>query len=706
MNDTTNYFGVSTILFRELPLEKALEKISKTKLKLIDLTIVLPKFCPHYNPLNTNSEDDKKLKELIESYELKVSTLNVSPGFYNKDNPDLVTKFLKRSIEISELLNANSITMPSGLKVSDDIWIENVKIVKKYLTEIAKIANDSGVLISVETPHFNTLTETIEQAKKFHEIIDYDTIKCTFDTSHVTRGENNTLLEGLDKIGLNKINHIHLRDSIGEDISLTPGKGHGNFVELFNYLKSRNYKGHYIFELEYNDYSEKKKLSELEFAYQYCTEIYNNRKLSKILKIKTNKFNLFIERFRHNPKKEIQKKENLFKFLKKFKPFIIKISPDVVYEGKWKKKYRFIRAKNVNVNYKPTSIEIEENPEKICKIGIIGCGWAGTEMHAPGFHRLNNTEIIGGFDIDKDKTKKFAQKFNCKAYGTVEDMVKYGKPDIVSICSTEWAHYESAVYLLRNGVDVFTEKLMATRYSHAKEMVETAKQYNRVLAVNYNYRFIPGIAKIKEVIEQKPLGKLSFFNINVHAMSYAHAIDLLTYLGGKIKTVSGTFQNDDKIRIFGNTDWSLYDEDILYVPSINASVTCEFENGAVGVINSSYYYYLYAFVLSIETVFEQGAITLNGINMFDIIGKLSYYKKGFLNSKIKTIDINHKKGVYTKGYEYTFFNSIEYFMRKYINNRKSMTPGEQGLFNIELEKAIYKSNKEKTKINLSDFINP
>jgi predicted dehydrogenase len=237
---------------------------------------------------------------------------------------------------------------------------------------------------------------------------------------------------------------------------------------------------------------------------------------------------------------------------------------------------------------------------------------------------------------------------------------------------------------------------MATRYSHAKEMVETANRYNRILAVNYNYRFMPGIRKIKEVIEQKAFGELSFFNINVHAMSYAHAIDLLSYLGGKIKTVSGTFRNDNSIRIFGNTDWSSYDTDILYVPSINASVTCEFENGAVGIINSSYYYNLNSFVLSIEAVFENGVITLNGINMFDTTGNLSF----FCRQKIKKVDMNYKKGVYARGYEYTFFSSIESFIRNYIEGKKPETPGEQGLFNMEIEKAIFKSCTEKIKISM------
>ena len=97
--------------------------------------------------------------------------------------------------------------------------------------------------------------------------------------------------------------------------------------------------------------------------------------------------------------------------------------------------------------------------------------------------------------------KKFAKKYKCEAYTSIEEMALIGKPDIVSICSNEWAHYEAAIFFLKNGVDVFTEKIMATKYKDAKEMVEIAKKYKRVLGVNYNYRFLPGIKKLKDIIE-------------------------------------------------------------------------------------------------------------------------------------------------------------------------------------------------------------
>jgi len=134
----------------------------------------------------------------------------------------------------------------------------------------------------------------------------------------------------------------------------------------------------------------------------------------------------------------------------------------------------------------------------------------------------------------------------------------------------------------------------------------------------------------------------------------------------------------------------------LYVPSLYAAVCFEFEKGFIGNVNSSFFYDLDAFILSIDAVFQKGVLTLSGINLYNALGNLSYST----NEKIRKVDMDHKKTAYGESFAYTFYNSIESFIRNYSHDKPVEIPGEQGLFNIELEKAIYRSNEEKTKIDL------
>jgi predicted dehydrogenase/sugar phosphate isomerase/epimerase len=687
--------GISTLVFRELNLNDALENISRMKVEKIDLTIILPTFCPHYNPLLTKKDDDLQLKDLINSFAYTVSTLNIVPGYFNVEDPERVEYFVKRSIDIAALLGAHSITMPSGAKVELKKWEENVLLVKKHLIELSKYANDNGVSISIETPHVRTLTETVKETKRFHDILDEPKIKCTLDTSHVGRLGKLRISDAVKYIGSARINHVHLRDVFGEDIDFTPGKGNCDFISFFKYMKNNSYTGDYILELEYEDINENQKAKEIDFAIEYCNEILNNRRLSLSIKLQTTGIFKFVERVKRNPKAEIKRHKRLLSFVKivktKIKPYV----PEKVYEGRWRTKVRWNKGRVVR--HQKNSVKLAYKSNRVVKVGIVGCGYAGRKMHAPGFQRLKDVEIIGVYDLDQEKTKICAKAFGAKACASLGELILRCKPDLLSVCSREWAHYEIVMAALTNGVDVFCEKLLATRYNDALKMVNTAKKYNRVLGVNYNYHYMPGIKKIKEVIVQQALGKLAFLNINVHAFSYAHALDLLSFLGGKIISVSAYYKNDDSIRQFGGTDWRVYDEDILYIPSIAISVTVEFEKGTIGIVNSSYYYNLHSFILSIEAVFESGVISLSGINMYNVLGNLSFFSSG----RIRKVDMNYKRNVYAKGYEYTFYESIKDFMDCYVAGKPVPTTGERALFNMKLEKIISISNLNHEKIYLN-----
>jgi predicted dehydrogenase len=560
--------------------------------------------------------------------------------------------------------------------------------------EVADYAEKKKIGLCVEAPHLNTLTENVEQAVAFLETINDPRIKCTFDTSHVSRGKRSSLVEGLNKIGIERIHQIHLRDSLGEDISITPGKGQADFIPFIKELKECNFKGYLIFELENEGNTTQQEERELRFAYSYIQDIIQNGNVSLGKKIITSRIYQLGERIVRNPKAEIKRHKKLHMLARGIKRNWYLFAPIKTYEGVWKRRWRIRR--NKVIEHRPRSIILEKNPQRLIKVGIIGCGWAGSKMHAPGFQRLNSVRIVGVIDIDKTKAFRTARKFKCNYYTNLEEMVEKEKPDLVSICTREWQHYEPTLTLLNSGVDVFCEKIMASRFQHGLEMVEAAEKNRRVLAINYNYRFMPGIRKIKEIIQSGCLGKLALIEIRVHAFSYHHALDLIYFLGGKIKSVSAYYHNDNSIRDFGGTDWSQYDEDILYVPSTNLSATFELENKVLATINSSYYLNHQGFILSLDTVFENGAVSLTGLTIFETLGILSYTS----NRRVNDFSWNHRKGVFAKGYEYTFYGSIESFMRNYVCGRNPETSGSHGLFIMGLEKAVSESSRNKCKVYL------
>jgi predicted dehydrogenase/sugar phosphate isomerase/epimerase len=681
INSVTRDFGASTITFRELDVFKSLGYLKNAGFRKIDLTVV-PGFCPHWSLDEYNETKNKKLVEYFNKNNLILSSLNIAPGYINREKYEVITNRLFNAAKLAYDLKCNIITMPAGTRVEESEYTNTLRMITTFLREIAKRIYDQYVVfISVETPHKNTFTETITQSIDFHNEVDSEYVRCTLDTSHVNLEKYGNIDAYFDSLG-NIINHVHLRDAIDDDISFTPGKGDIDFKKILTGLNNSIYDGDYILELEYHSYSIKRRLKELDFASDYLTELKDNN-IGIKSKIKSNKYYTLVEGLFYNPVEEIKRNKAIYSKLKKTKNIITFLRPENVFEGRWVRKYRFNKKRNYRPKFK--SIIIENNPAIIYKIAVIGLGYAGN-MHAFGFARLNNCKIIGGVDINHHKRKTFKNIFHCKTYESIQDMISQNKPDIVSICTREWLHYKDAKFCIENDIDVFCEKLLTTRIDEANILLDLVKRKNRVLAVNYNYRFIPPIQKLKEIIEVQALGKLCHFSINVHAFSYAHAIDLLTYLGGKIKNVSGYNLNDNNFRDFAGTNWDEYDDDIQYIPSMATCLAVEYENGNLGVINSSRHYPLPTYIMSIEAVFTEGIVNINGLNQYNVLGKLTYNKNGF--GKIKKVDINYKKHAYTSGYELPFYESVKSFMEHYISDKEFEVDVKQAIFNMNLEKKL------------------
>lgn len=683
-------FGVSSVLFKHEPLEIALRHLNDNNEKVIDLVFAPPVFCPHYNPLKATSQENLKLKEMLGKYSFTVSSLNIVPGKLNAGDVEKTIRFIVSTIELCKFLDVKILTIPSGAKVREFEWIENVESIGQKLTELIKIAKDNNVTLSVEAPHGNSITESIDEVVKFVDVINLPDLKLTFDTSHAHLYHKFDISDAFEKIGKERINHIHIRDTLKGSINLTPGTGTCDFKKFFRYLTEINYNKHVIYELEYHGLSNERILKELKFAKDYINAIINDEKLDLGFRVKTNKYFNILKRFREHPKAELSRHPKLFEFTRLVANPIMRLRADKVFIGYYKKMLRPFKGKVTNL--KKNSISISS--AKKLNVGIIGLGTVGFRWHAVGLNRIKEVNIIGGFDLDPEKNILFAQKYRTKVYESIDDLLNKDNLDLVLISTREWQHHDIIKKAFENDIDVFCEKILTTRICEAEELVRIVQKKNRFFAVNYNYHYLPGVVKLKEFIDNGKLGYLSYLNIIVHSSAYAHAIDLVRYLGNKITSISSLIREDDKLKSNG-VNWSLFDESIQYLPTRATSVTFTYEDGSFAVINSTDLYDLNKMIISVEAVFEKDVLVLNGINMFNCLGNLT-------NSQHKKIDydLDINKGVYTKRFGYTFFESIKDTMNKYANNETPPTSGEDALFDLRLENLIFESSKTGQKIYL------
>ncbi len=76
------------------------------------------------------------------------------------------------------------------------------------------------------------------------------------------------------------------------------------------------------------------------------------------------------------------------------------------------------------------------------------------------------------------------------------------------IATPSSTHYELSKLFLENGKDVFVEKPITLKSENAKELVEIANKYNRILMVGHLFRYHPAVRDIKKRIDLGEFGKL------------------------------------------------------------------------------------------------------------------------------------------------------------------------------------------------------
>ena len=118
--------------------------------------------------------------------------------------------------------------------------------------------------------------------------------------------------------------------------------------------------------------------------------------------------------------------------------------------------------------------------------------------------------MIGSRSIDK--AKKFSNEFNCKKYGTFEDVISDDSVDAVYISTPIGIHEEWAIKAASAGKHILCEKSSTTSFESAKKMTEHSKQNNVRILEGFVFRFHPQHQKVKELIDNNKIGDLVSFN--------------------------------------------------------------------------------------------------------------------------------------------------------------------------------------------------
>jgi len=144
---------------------------------------------------------------------------------------------------------------------------------------------------------------------------------------------------------------------------------------------------------------------------------------------------------------------------------------------------------------------------KEVNVAVIGTGAWG-KNHARVFYELENAHLVAVCDINEERAKSIATKYNAEYFTNFEDILKRADIEAVSIATPTTTHYSIVEKALDYNKKVLVEKPIASTIEEAKKIANRIKKENHFLMVGFISRFDPSLSLVKEIIRSGKIGKI------------------------------------------------------------------------------------------------------------------------------------------------------------------------------------------------------
>ena len=131
------------------------------------------------------------------------------------------------------------------------------------------------------------------------------------------------------------------------------------------------------------------------------------------------------------------------------------------------------------------------------RVAVVGTGEFGRN-HARVYRELQEAELVGVFDSNRERTQNAATEFRTHAFDALDDLA--GRADAVSVAVPTANHAEVGCRLMEMGLDVLIEKPMAKSLAEADTLLESARLHRRLLQVGHVERFNPAVLAVEPIL--------------------------------------------------------------------------------------------------------------------------------------------------------------------------------------------------------------
>ncbi len=139
------------------------------------------------------------------------------------------------------------------------------------------------------------------------------------------------------------------------------------------------------------------------------------------------------------------------------------------------------------------------------RVALLGMGEIA-RLHVDALAQVDGLQIGWVCDTDPTRRRLWADRLGCDACPTAQDLYA-SAADLIVVLLPHHLHAAAAIEALRAGKHVLVEKPMATTPDDCQDMIDAARQQERLLFVADTAEFIPGVAETGRRYRAGDLGR-------------------------------------------------------------------------------------------------------------------------------------------------------------------------------------------------------
>jgi len=340
---------------------------------------------------------------------------------------------------------------------------------------------------------------------------------------------------------------------------------------------------------------------------------------------------------------------------------------------------------------------VPEPPGKKLGWAIVGLGSLAIHQILPAFAQCEQSKVVALVSGHPDKANKLALRYgvsqkNIYNYQNYDSIKDNPEVDIIYIVLPNGMHCEYTVRGLQAGKHVLTEKPMANTPAECQQMIDAGRKANRKLMVAYRCRYEPYNQEAIRVARSNELGKTkviladagfnmgdpnqwrlkkdlagggSLMDIGIYALQAAR------YLSGEEPTQVNAMMYSTP----GDPRFKEVEEAINF--------QLRFPSGILAQCTSSYGY---AWQSHYRVVKSEGWLEMDPATAYSGLRMRVHHGNTIEEKDLPVVD--------------HFAAEMEHMSSCVMENKEPLTPGEEGLRDLAIMKAIYQAANTGTTVKL------